>query len=430
MQLVNDDMDELFRRAGEEYSLDTSGSDWEKVAGELASSGQTEAPAKKTNKKLLWLLLLLPFSLICNQYFVGGNVSKTAINNTEVDNNRDEATIDKPVSVKMEKPDVVNGLLKATNSDQLDKSNGAFKEIDNKVFKEVSNTTVQVLPEAISKTKSQHRLGTKAAETINGLNENSDADNSPSFTGNLFTGKKNYHQIERATKSYPLFLSSNKWPAHQNIASSIEKEEKSQKGKRDKKFYAGLVGGIDATSIKFQKVGNAGYDFGLLLGYSINKKWSIETGVLRDKKIYYSKGEYFNTSKIYLPPNSEVASVDGSCHMWEIPLNVRYDFKSTSRVTWFATAGLSSYLMKKEAYSYDYYYPMSGQSYPYSTSYDNGSRHFFSNLQFSAGYTHKLGKVGDIRIEPYIKVPLRGVGIGSMPLQSAGIHVGITRRLF
>ena len=53
MQYVNDDMDEVFRRAAEHYPLDTNSSNWDKVARALASpeDPQPEQPKKKNNRK-------------------------------------------------------------------------------------------------------------------------------------------------------------------------------------------------------------------------------------------------------------------------------------------------------------------------------------------------------------------------------------------
>ncbi|MGN6166453.1 MAG: outer membrane beta-barrel protein, partial [Flavisolibacter sp.] len=214
-----------------------------------------------------------------------------------------------------------------------------------------------------------------------------------------------------------------------NIADAKSEIKKAQKQK-NRKFYLGVMGGLDATSVKFQKVKNAGYDVGVLLGFDVNKKWSIETGVFLDKKFYYSKGQYFNTSKIYLPPNSEISMVDGDCRMWEVPVKLLYNFKDKGNHNWFVSAGVSSYFMTKQNYEYDYYYPITGQSYYAYKSYNNTSNHIFSIAQFSGGYTHKLGKIGDLRIEPYLKMPLKGVGVGSLYLKSAGIQIGITKKMF
>ena len=67
---MNHDMDELFRKAGEDYPLDTSGADWEKIAKELHPAVPEHSSSRGRGKKrFLWLLLLIPFGLICNQYF-------------------------------------------------------------------------------------------------------------------------------------------------------------------------------------------------------------------------------------------------------------------------------------------------------------------------------------------------------------------------
>src|SRR5215218_5937806 len=90
MQYVNDDMDELFRKAGKGYPLDTSGADWEKIAKELNGPGQNPVASKRNHRKLLWLLVLIPFSFICNQYFAGTDesmdkaaIDKSAINSSQ-----------------------------------------------------------------------------------------------------------------------------------------------------------------------------------------------------------------------------------------------------------------------------------------------------------------------------------------------------------
>jgi len=70
MQYVNDDMDEVFRRAAENYPLDTNSANWNKVLSALQGmETPNPIPEKKGNKnrRFLWLLLLLPLGLICNK---------------------------------------------------------------------------------------------------------------------------------------------------------------------------------------------------------------------------------------------------------------------------------------------------------------------------------------------------------------------------
>ncbi|HZH37267.1 MAG TPA: hypothetical protein VEX65_08330, partial [Flavisolibacter sp.] len=63
-------------------------------------------------------------------------------------------------------------------------------------------------------------------------------------------------------------------------------------------------------------------------------------------------------------------------------------------------------------------------------SYQNQSRNWAGVMQLSAGFLHKLGGVGQLRVEPYYAVPLKGIGYGELPLSSFGLRVGITSNRF
>ncbi len=415
-------MDEMFRRAGRDYPLDTTGADWEKIAKQLNNEEPEKPVSKGNNRKLLWLLVLLPLSFICTRYFIdNGSPVKTENNDSG-----------KPTSLVTARK---TGVPNPNNNNTSRQGSGRNASPDvNKAANELD-----LVNDKDFSGKGFSAENVKSKRKFGGTNEVSDQSR---LMESKMLSKQSFNDDETAfaqrpysgfpltSKQYPSLLIPPKWTQRQNITelSSIRKEQ--QENKKFKRFYAGLMGGIDATTVKFQKIENAGYDLGLLLGYSFNKKWSMETGIFRDKKFYYTDGEYFNTSKIYVPANSKITTVDGNCTMWEVPLSVRYNFKSSASSTWFATAGVSSYIMKGENYKYVYYYAATGQSREWNSSYDNSSSHLISVAQISGGYTHRLGKIGDLRIEPYLKLPLRGVGIGSMPLQSAGVHIGITKRLF
>ena len=63
MQDLDNDMDDLFQRAAENYPLKVDNGDWESVARKIADapapSNVIIAPAKKRNKKIIILALLL-----------------------------------------------------------------------------------------------------------------------------------------------------------------------------------------------------------------------------------------------------------------------------------------------------------------------------------------------------------------------------------
>ncbi len=67
---VNDDMDELFKKAAENYPLNTDSSDWNEVHNGLQRLNVplNDTGNKKKSRKLLWLLLLLPLIVVLNRY--------------------------------------------------------------------------------------------------------------------------------------------------------------------------------------------------------------------------------------------------------------------------------------------------------------------------------------------------------------------------
>ena len=74
------------------------------------------------------------------------------------------------------------------------------------------------------------------------------------------------------------------------------------------------------------------------------------------QKNYSAEGKDFHPPKHYWTNYVTLNSLDGNCVMWDIPLNVRYNITTKPSNTWFVSTGLSSYIMRKQAYTYDYIY--------------------------------------------------------------------------
>ncbi|HXL56852.1 MAG TPA: outer membrane beta-barrel protein, partial [Chitinophagaceae bacterium] len=182
----------------------------------------------------------------------------------------------------------------------------------------------------------------------------------------------------------------------------------------------------DLTFVKFQKIKGIGITFGLIGGYNINSKWSIETGVLLNTKKYYTKGKYFDKSNIPDFSNVSFLSVSGICNMIEIPINVRYRFASNkNNHNWTATLGTSSYLMTKEYY--DYSAIVNGENQQGEFTHYPSSKHLFAVINLGAGYERKISNGFSLRAEPYFKVPVSGIGTGNLHMSSTGITLGITK---
>lgn len=222
---------------------------------------------------------------------------------------------------------------------------------------------------------------------------------------------------------------------HNNEKRSISPEIKPEanrviklntRNNNEKGFYAGIMFGVDMSSIHFQSA-QAGGTMGFIIGYSFNEKWSIESGMLWDTKRVYDDGTYFNPPG-YTPTNGiTITAVNGKSRLYELPVNMKYTIIS-GKHNLFATTGISSYLMRTE--NYDYKYTQNNQPGGHNyLSYTKETKNWFSVANFSIGYTHKLGTMGSIRVEPYLKVPLTNLGTANMPIMSTGLNIGFTKPL-
>ena len=61
--------------------------------------------------------------------------------------------------------------------------------------------------------------------------------------------------------------------------------------------------------------------------------------------------------------------------------------------------------------------------YWYNWNSDSSINYLFSVLNISAGFEHNISKQLSVQAEPYLKVPLKGMGYGSMNLDSYGLYL-------
>lgn len=407
MQYVNDDMDELFRKAAENYPLDTNTANWNKVVAALQGPDQPQR-VKGKKGRLLWLLLLLPLGLICTKLYSPGNESG-------------EGTVSRnKISVNKK------GGFRAPSNKQVEVNkteSSTSKEVSGVIIEKLSNV---VLPPRII-FKATGPINTKKDLLSEPLNATTNQ------TVNVSSEYTSLNNLQFHFTRYipPIAFTQNKQIPLREFSPAVNffgPVPNPQKQKKELGFYAGFVAGIDFTTVKFQKIKGKGYNFGLILGYQATGQWSFESGLYWNDKFYYTDGRYFSASKVYLPPNTWIDEVWGNCQMIELPLNVRYRFSTNGRSAWVGGVGASSYFMKQEKYNYLYYWGNSGVSANYYKNYKSSAKYFFAAVQLSGGYTRRVGKLADLRIEPYLKLPLTGVGTGKLPLFSTGVHFGITRK--
>jgi hypothetical protein len=199
------------------------------------------------------------------------------------------------------------------------------------------------------------------------------------------------------------------------------------KEKKTNSFFFALSAGPDFSAAGGDKIGKTRILTGAGLGYIIKDRLTIRTGFYTGRKIYTASPDSYHAPAgfyIYYP---NLEKVDANCKVYEIPLSLSYNFGHSAKQHWFVSTGLSSYLMKKETYNYFYKYNAAGPTLSKQWTIQDQNKHYFSVLTLSGGYQKNIGKNISLIVEPYIKLPLSGVGYGKVKLNSGGLlfSVGI-----
>ena len=214
------------------------------------------------------------------------------------------------------------------------------------------------------------------------------------------------------------------------IKQSLENTTTNKKGQQPnvKKFpfSIAVVGGTDWSTVRFTHNDKPGYNAGILFYWHFAKKLSLTTGALYTKKNYSAYGKDYHPPKGYWTNYITLDKVNGSCWMIDIPLNLRYDFAGGKKFNFFGSAGVSTYLMNKESYTYHYMY--NGNYTNRKWLNDENSRYVFSVINIAAGYEKSVGKKVSVQVEPYLKMPISGIGFGKMQMNSYGLNFALRFR--
>lgn len=458
MEHLDNDMDDLFQKAGELYPLKTTGSDWDAVAGKLRDESFSELNAapgltsRGSRNKRRWLLLLLLILLGFGIAYTSGLFTQK---NGPSFSDKKSSVFDKTNS-RVSKPIIENKTV-AIYEGKINKvrSEKGIRAGISSNFSGANPVAKKGMQSLTIKTK-DHKSNAKGFATQNIIHTQNQPGVAGAATKTGLNSEKEFKRPEEnqitnpdkslnaappaGAKSDPLKPAALVIPAavtkenEKELAdkkadsavfskavsadSSLTKKKSIAHSKHLKGFYLGLLVGPDISTVKLQSVKQLGFSAGILVGFRFNNRFAIETGFIWDQKYYYTSGEYFKSNMPY-PPNS---SVNGHCDMIEIPLLVRYDFATSKNHGFFAKAGLSSYLMTHQYYSKK----VNGQDYG-SWPVTQQQNFYFSVAQVSAGYEFSINGKTKIQIEPYLKIPLQGLGEGSLPISSTGIYFGITR---
>ena len=194
----------------------------------------------------------------------------------------------------------------------------------------------------------------------------------------------------------------------------------------NRNLQIGFMLAPDFTSVNSLAGNRPGSTVGLTLDYQFAPHLYISSGLLLDRKNYAARAQDFHVPPDFYQNNIFARHLDyvkGTFEMLEIPLNLRYDFSVTGSTLFFASAGVSSYLMTSENSSM-YGDPWGYQSYQPCPATGEHS-YLFSAVNLSLGVETGLSNSLSLLIAPYMKIPSRGVGFGQVQMSSVGINFAL-----
>ena len=177
----------------------------------------------------------------------------------------------------------------------------------------------------------------------------------------------------------------------------------------------------DFSTVAFDYYTDPGQSFGLMVHYHVKRSWSFSAGVVKSFKKYIGDGHDYTPPNGYWRKNTNgiiPETVNGSCNVLEIPVMVQYTITDKGKNRFLVGAGASSYIMLDQAYKYNFEQPNPGAKQGWSSH--KTSTLYFNVINVTAGYEHRIFPGFMMGIEPYLKIPIEGIGWSDLKLYSVG----------
>ncbi len=202
--------------------------------------------------------------------------------------------------------------------------------------------------------------------------------------------------------------------------SNVKDEEKKTVIIKNHAFYLRLLASPDFSSINYASVNEMGSNYSVLVDYHLTNRWSISTGAIWSMKTYSSDKEF-----AYGAYTAD--RMAGNCRILDIPINIYYQFRPQSKLSFYSGLGLSSYIMLEEDYTYTFDTPSGSRDF--SSYYESENKEWFKMLNVSLGVQYQFAPRFHLQVEPFLKAPLAGVGEWDVKLSSMGIFMGLKYKI-
>ena len=185
----------------------------------------------------------------------------------------------------------------------------------------------------------------------------------------------------------------------------------------------GLVLGGESTATNRDDFSQPNWKIGGQLEYRFLERFSASVGANFVRKKYGARGSDYKPD-----PDSgswlyDIAptTVEASCDILELPVSIGFFQKKNNQNGFYSKLGLMSFFMLEEHYYYFYDQEIPGQIKYYGGVNEN--RHWFGVGEVSVGYQYYLTPRTSVQLEPFLQIPLTGVGNGNVKLWSVGLNM-------
>jgi hypothetical protein len=416
MQDMSPDMEDLMRKASEAYPLKETDDRWDEIASKINAHAPRPEPKKESRYKKYFasIFLLLLFLFLGFFFFNKTGIGKFNIPGA-TQTNKPNQDIQPLQGNSLEKAKLLltnksNALIQKKPGDKIPHSASSENKIA--IIKQKTITPTKLTKKTLNADEEIDNY-----IPISNKNEPAATSEKQNIPINKLELVFEYSEFSLRPKTFSF-----------DLDKSVLSLSKKKGGFYNKEFYYGLVAGPGFNTIKNQEFKKAGWNIGLVGGYYFNKKFSVETGLLFSQKYYTTMGDHFSMKEIgpAMPSAMKIMAVDGYSKMIEIPVLFRYGFVQNSKRSFFSSAGFSSYILANE--NNQYHTSVNGTEQMMYGTYKNNKRYFAASLDLGIGYAQNFGNKNNIRFQPYLQIPLKGVGVGDLQIMGAGLRIALTRR--
>lgn len=423
-QQSNNNMDALFQKAAEEYPLKTDNKNWDAVSTKLHSY-QLVSSVKKSRKWQYAALLLL---LLAGSFFMINSLNKKSSNsyshqqNSLTQKNNNKNSQQKTTIQKNNNKNNQNYLLTKIEKKSLVQLSGNRNKIQSgkisKNYMHLSKPNTYFKDNTLSSANGSDfsNQGQLSQQLSLPFNDPGNKINKSAEIKHNNAGTANKNIIKNSKQANKEADVSNKQSAHIKLMS------------QSKTFYGTFFFSPDFSTVKFQHINKPGYSIGIALGYRINNRISAEIGLKRIHNNFFSRGKYFDKSNLKLKSTTIINAVNGNGKLTEVPFDIRYNILKNND-HFFATAGTTVALVThREKYNYDVTKNGSPDNISRKFNSLTGTK-FFSSINVSIGYQVSVSDIFKLKVEPYYQAPIKGLGIGNVPVSNFGVNLGIIKDL-